>query len=561
MPGPLANAPRKPVGTQTERRKELADTEAKRKILRQLQSVFSPLCFSFANKIETLRVNGSGIEGEPYAPYDLRNALLMERTPDLYDRTVSPFDVMPVLMDMNERRSFIDFVQKLRTGASDDMRDFDRVREMLPVEVADRFYLTLGNPEFLVSTVAVPVGEYGETFALDILRASTILKRAAKELIADEAMKLKESNPAIVGRTLLDLQRSGQPRAGRFNSPLATLQDGIDSIADAIALALGQRNGGPDDPMEALRAITQQRIVEALSLRLAFGVLAPSRASNALFENPVVWEDGTPALASEFRQQLSGQRGAMTRVFRDNENNPNFASNLVTAMGCPVGHPIDLTDDALGAATSARGDEANAKQSGVQALSETFLAVMEDLAARRAAGIIDEFPIALSRVENKPSRYSTIPPDIALDKLIADVDSFRDANDVLRGLAEIEHSAYRLQCNASANPSAELISGFKAARGGVEICEIEAELINKAFAANPFELQLERIVADNDEWRKGHPNLRATQTAEGDAAQLLWAQREARQRNQARKLEDARQEAEVLLRQLRKKTEEIDSRA
>jgi hypothetical protein len=556
--GRLANAPSKSARVEpAQRRGQRGETEAKRKTLRQLQSTFSPLCFSFAEKIERLRANGGGVEGQSYVPFDLRNALLMERTPALYDDAISPINVMPIPMGMNERRSFIDFVHKVRGSAPGEQK-IAKLRAMTPAEVADRFYLTLANPEFLTNVVAVPVGEYGETFAFDIMRAATILKRAAKELVEEEAMQLKRRNPALVGRTQLDLMQSGEPGADRFNSPLATLQDGIDSIADAIVEALGRKNGGPDDPMEALRAVTGQRIVEALSLRLGFGVIAPTREKNALFENAVEWKDGVPALTAQFREQLRVQRDAMTDVFRQLERLPAFAPGVITGMGCPVGHPIDTGGAESGEAIAIAGGEPSAKASGVQILSETFLAVMEDLAARRVAGIVDEIPTPEIHIDNKPSRFSTIPRGIALDEVISHIDSFRHANDALRNAAELETAVCGLHYRGTADPSAETARRFKSALGGLEIAALETEVINAAHSCKMLQRRIEHLITEDAKWRKSHPDARASLSADERAHR----QAQAKHRTQAEEaLSNSRKRANILLWELPEKIEQIDSGA
>jgi hypothetical protein len=556
--GPLANAPSKKASVEpAQRRGKLDEMEAKRKTLRQLQSTFSPLCFSFADKIERLRANGGGVEGQAYTPFDPRNALLMERTPALYDDNVSPINVMPMPMGMNERRSFIDFVHKVR-GSGPSAQEVAQIRAMTPVEVVDRFYLTLANPEFLTNVVAVPVGEYGETFAFDIMRAATILKRAAKELVADEAMQLKKRDPALVGRTQLDLMQSSGPGADRFNSPLATLQDGIDSIADAIVEALGRKNGGPDDPMEALRAITEHRIVEALSLRLGFGVIAPTRENNALFENAVEWTDGVPALTSRFREQLRGQRDAMTDVFRRLERLPSFARGVITGMGCPVGHPIDTGSEQPGDANAVLEGEPSARTSGVQILSETFVAVMEDLAARRMVGIVDEIPTPETSIDGKPSRFSTIPRGIALDELISHVDSFRRANEALRNAAELENAVCGLHYRGAANPSDETVRRFKRALGGLEIAALETEIINAAHSCRMLQRRIEHLIAADAKWRQSHPDARASLSADERADR----QAQAKHRTQAEEaLNNSRKRANILLWELPEKIEHIDSGA
>lgn len=550
--------PGKSAPVSAERRRELADVESRRQTLRQLQSVFSPICFSFANKIETLRANRDGGQELVYAPFDLRNALLIERTPALYDDKIPPLNVMPVPMGMNERRSFIEFVHKVR-GTDPGETEFGQIREMTPVVMADRFYLTLGNPEFMTNVVAVPVGEYGETFSLDIMRAATILKRAAREMVADEAMQVKERNPAIVGRTQLDLMQSQRSRADRFNSPLATLQDGIDSIADAIIEALGRKNGGPDDPMDALRAMTEQRIVEALSLRLGFGVIAPTRENNALFKDAVTWKEGVPALTSQFRGQLRDQRDAMTDVFRELERNPAFANGVITGMGCPVGHPVDPQGGESEEAVGVSEDEASAKTSGVQVLSETFLAVMEDLAARRAAGIVDEIPSPEISTDNKPSRFSTIPRDIALDELVANVDSFRRANDALFKAAELENAVCGLQYRATANPSAETVSRFKRSLDALEIAALEKLVIDAAQSCRILERQMEQSNTEAKQRRSSDPGARTPQTAE-ERAQREAAS--AKRRTQvAQALRDSRKQASIKLWELGDRIEQIDSGA
>ena len=460
-------------------------------------------------------------------------------------------------MGKNERRSFFDFVHKLRSSAPGE-HEIGQARAMTPAEVVDRFYLTLDNPEFLTNVVAVPVGEYGETFAFDIMRAATILKRAAKELVENEAMQLKERNPALVGRTQLDLMQLSRPGADRFNSPLATLQDGIDSIADAIVEALGRKDGGPDDPMQALRAITEQRIVEALALRLGFGVIAPTRENNALFNNAVAWKDGVPALAPQFREQLRGQRDAMTDIFHELERLPKFGHGVITGMGCPVAHPIETESEESAQTTAASPDGSSTKTSGVQILSETFLAVMEDLAARRAAGIGDEIPPPETPVDDKPSRFSTIPQGIALDELISNIDSFRRANDELRNAAELENAVCGLHYRATANPSAETVRRFERALGGLEIAALETQLINAAHSCRMLQRQLELIRAQDEPARNSHPNARAPLSAEERADR----QAKAKRRTQVEEaLNNSRKQANILLWELPEKIEQIDSGA
>lgn len=558
LPGPLGDAPRKgetarrmqadaPSGPvegasaeQTARSKQLAASAAELKLLRDVQAAFAPLCFSLDKKIRELRAAQGGVDAEPYAPFDLRNALLMRRSPAFYDPNVSPLDVMPTSMSINDRRSFFDLVRMHRLSERFDAQALAQAHDITPVERVDTFYVTLNNPDFLTDMVGVPVGGYGEAFALDLMRAATILKRAANALIADEAMQVKADHAAVVSKTQPDQMRAIDPRLDQFNSPLSTVQEGIDSIVDAIVHLLGtKKRDGPDDPMAALRAVIANHIPEDLSLRIGFGVSAAMRQQNELFADAVAERGGASVLSAEFKGQLRAQREALMALHREQASSPDFTPGLVMGRGCPLGHPAEIPDS-----------EKTEKKSGVQVLSETFLMIMEDLAARRAAGRLDEFPAPEYVSDDDVTRYSTIALDTPLDQLIAEVESFRYANDVLMAQAFLEHPTYRPQFGAVADSSDELT--------GISIVELEAQIINKAFACNTIERQLEQIIADNGEWRDRHLNALDAHT-EGREVQQEWQTRESRRHNLVERLENARKDADALLRRHREVIEQFDS--
>ena len=142
---------------------------------------------------------------------------------------------------------------------------------------------------------------------------------------------------------------------------------------------MAENNGGPSDPLEALRALVKHRIPEEIALRFGSGVLAPLRLANRFIRNLVIWEDGVPKLNRELAPILHQQKQITARM--EVERAADRDDIVAFGMGCPVAHPMDH-----------KNEEERRNSSGVQLLAETLLYMMEDQQQRRAAGVNDPLP-------------------------------------------------------------------------------------------------------------------------------------------------------------------------
>jgi hypothetical protein len=375
---------------------------------------------------------------------------------------------------------------------------------MLPSEAMGKFYLPTHHDGLHMAPVAVPVGEYGEQFSLDVLRTVTILKRAATQMVKAEAAQVKQENPELISKVVLDRERVNDPILEEYNSPLVALHDGLDSIADAIMHSMGKKNGGPDDPLVALRAVVAQRIPEELSLRLAFGVIAPARANNKVLADLVTWTDDVPAVSAERKSSMRDQKMQMHNTFRDGRIGEDL-----TDMGCPVGHAVKSPDGA-------------SETSGVQALSETFLQVMEDLAHWRERGIDDDIPSPVLPADAAPRNFSTIPPDITAPKLLAEVDSFQNANDELLEKATAHRQAIARQLT-EAGQAADPESSPELAHAIAQeqIAMQERTLISAAKGWQITEAFYQQKREQYREWHENQASIAAADSETADAAQKL----------------------------------------
>jgi hypothetical protein len=418
--------------------------QANKDVSRQLGAVFTRLCVSFTEKLEAVRSNRTSDEN-PYAPFDLQKVVKLSYSDELLDEGRSPLDVIPESVTGDDLRHALRYVEEIRTQFAS--RELEGPVAILPREIVDTAYLPMPGSSGSYATTgpqAIPVGEYGDEFTLDVIRAATILKNAATALIKDET-------------TQLDRQRSSIIRRADLESSLPIFLDGIDSIADALVHALTIKNGGPDDPAQALRLVVEHKIPEELSLRLGFGLVAPTRRRNQVLKDIVVWANGKPRVNPDLKPLIRHQNNELTAA--------QMLSRPITGQGCPVGYVDKHANDVD-------------RRSGVQMLSEIFLGVVENLAQRRASGTL--VPITDVSAQTKPSgsRYSLISAEVTLDRLIRDYGSFRYSNSLLRERAEENVRALRDALNASPDePMPEVRAQLSQALQDDDLARMEERII------------------------------------------------------------------------------------
>ncbi|WP_342234488.1 SAM-dependent methyltransferase [Inquilinus sp. OTU3971] len=376
-------------------------------LLHDHRDSLTPLCFELREHLEFVRETQRDELGVTYDQV-MPHAVVRAPMRPFVDEEINPWDLMARGLSQRDRLAFFDSVLTSRDLGNDQAVSriaFSDAEEIF-VDLADRDVLLLPS-----GTVQIPFGAYGEQFSYDLVRATGILARIAKHKSEQSTLRLTNSRSDLFESTIAGHFRNRDDFHSDYNSALAVLQEGIIGLADGVWMATADAINAPRDPLEALRALVENRIPQQIALRFGSGVLAPSRSSGRFIRNLVIWRDGVPILNPQLMPAIHDQKREMAKAEREGaveEGRPEPAFG----RGCPVAHPVRDQDND------------GSSSSGVQALSEALLRIMSDLAERREAGGLDPVPEVPGPHNRAQLDLRVIPSDTTLPELVRDRDAF-----------------------------------------------------------------------------------------------------------------------------------------
>lgn len=413
-------------------------SETKKEQAKRLGKGFTALCFALAERLGAFHEENA-TQANPFAALDIEKTVRMPLSEALFDGAKFPREVIP------QRVTGVSLMHALRYVASLRVRFESMVpvgkQDMLPSEAFQEALLPIPGTDHQVhvnDNLAIPIGEYGEQLSEDIMRASIVMKNAARRLLAQEVMRLQTTQGDLIERTDL-------------GTAMGVFLDGIDSIANAVIQSLARKNGGPDDPVEALRLLIEHKIPDELALRLGFGAIGPTLLQGRAYTNLVVWTNGKPVVNPELKTPIRQQNNALTKDYE-------YARQPLTGQGCPV--------------------------RGIQVLSEAFLQVVESYAQQRQQGVFVPLEDVSRTTDPVPSRFSILSEDVSTEQLLrGDGAYFNNTNlDLLEHAKECLKDAQLEVAHAEGVVSEELRSRLVLAMHDLKLAQSEREVILAAAA-------------------------------------------------------------------------------
>ena len=419
------------------RQPEAETKEIKKAQAKRLGKGFTALCFSLAEKLAVFHAENAS-QANPFAPLDMQKMVRMPLSDVLFDKNQLPRNVLPdgvTGFSLLQAMRYVDtlrgrFASMAPVGKQDMLASMPFQEALLPIPDGD-------HQASINDNLAIPVGEYGEQLSADIMRASVVMKNAARRLLAHEVLQMQTKDGELIAHTDL-------------GTAMGVFLDGIDSVANAAIQSLARKNGGPDDPIQALRLIIEHKIPDELALRFGFGALGPTLLQGRAYTDLIVWTDGKPVVNPKLKSAIRQQNNALTDDYA-------YTNKPMTGQGCPV--------------------------RGIQVLSEAFLQIVESYAQQRDAGAFVPLEDVSQAKTPAPSRFTILSEEIPTAQLLRDHAAFNNVNlDLLdhadKCLREVQLELIR----AEGIVSDELRSRFLIAMHDQKLAESERAVILAAGA-------------------------------------------------------------------------------
>lgn len=416
---------------------EAETKEIKKAQAKQLGKGFTALCFSLAEKLAVFHAENAS-QANPFAPLDMQKMVRMPLSDVLFNENQLPRNVLPdgvTGFSLLQAMRYVDtlrgrFASMAPVGKQDMLASMPFQEALLPIPDGD-------HQASINDNLAIPVGEYGEQLSADIMRASVVMKNAARRLLAHEVLQMQTKDGELIAHTDL-------------GTAMGVFLDGIDSVANAAIQSLARKNGGPDDPIQALRLIIEHKIPDELALRFGFGALGPTLLQGRAYTDLIVWTDGKPVVNPKLKSAIRQQNNALTDDYA-------YTNKPMTGQGCPV--------------------------RGIQVLSEAFLQIVESYAQQRDAGAFVPLEDVGQAKTPAPSRFTILSEEIPTAQLQRDHAAFNNVNlDLLdhaeKCLREVQLELIR----AEGVVSDELRSRFLIAMHDQKLAESERAVILAAGA-------------------------------------------------------------------------------
>jgi len=168
---------------------------------------------------------------------------------------------------------------------------------------------------FVPDTLVMPIGEYGEQFAERLLRATIVAMEITGQGLEEDATRVVKEHESVLREHTARGQSEGKARYDYdFNllgwdkvtgaAPLATLQEGILSVMQTIALLTANKVPGYDNPDDLLRDIVAQGVIERFTRRVSMGYVGPLTLFGAYYPHPLTTSNGKLELTDELSMIL-----------------------------------------------------------------------------------------------------------------------------------------------------------------------------------------------------------------------------------------------------------------
>lgn len=169
--------------------------------------------------------------------------------------------------------------------------------------------LMFGDKSFIM----LPVGTYGERWAKTLVITTRIILEHINQPNVDEQLRnytrqyrMLIENHTARGQEVQEMKDTNAPHYQ--NGPLATLNEGITSLAQAICLLTGQRVPSMPSAIELAKRIANNSLIGELAQESRMGFVSPFVFAGNIFTQPVLASNtGEISLDPQFMNEVFSQ--------------------------------------------------------------------------------------------------------------------------------------------------------------------------------------------------------------------------------------------------------------
>jgi hypothetical protein len=132
----------------------------------------------------------------------------------------------------------------------------------------------------------MPIGEYGPAFARDVLATTHYAIERANLTCADLADDLARGHETVI-TTYMARGRDLEPNEPAGDALLLSLEEGVLSVMQTIALLTAEKVPGYDDPKALLHDIVENGLIEQFTRAVPMGLVGPFALAGRHFNQPL----------------------------------------------------------------------------------------------------------------------------------------------------------------------------------------------------------------------------------------------------------------------------------
>ena len=209
----------------------------------------------------------------------------------------------------------------------------------------------------LTSNLAVPVGEYGIEFAQRNISATALMQAAAYTNVRELARQVTEGHEDTLQKYTARAAGKPEPTA---ETTMDSLQEGILSVMQSVAILTQEKVEGYDDPIALLEDIVKSGLIERLARYTPMGFVGPMALSGKYCQNSLVRTNDGLAFSEGFEDYLKEKRDEYVKMVEkvaERDDSKSVLQDISQPIGrvCPV----------------------SGKGGGIQALANTYLELVK----------------------------------------------------------------------------------------------------------------------------------------------------------------------------------------
>jgi len=187
----------------------------------------------------------------------------------------------------------------------------------------------------------MPIGAYGQEFARNVLNTTQYTIERAKIVCSDLAQELGSSHEVVIETSMA---RGRDIAAGRIlgtpgDALVDSLEEGVLSIMQTIALLTAERVPGYDDPNILLHDIIKNGLIEQFTRHVPMGLVGPFALAGCYFKEPLqLTEHGLrldPELVATLKQFRYQQIAETVKEWDDYHNGKPMPRPDILGTICP----------------------------------------------------------------------------------------------------------------------------------------------------------------------------------------------------------------------------------